>query len=457
MIKYRVEFINILGGIILTELDSLWEAIQNSFRQNTTQVTFDTLIAPAKAISLSQNQLTILMPTKVHQDFWRQNLDAKLRGYAQAELGYEIEPRYVLESEIQPHSVQQSSSNNPNFEEMDTPLNPHYNFNTFVVGEGNKMAHAAAYAVAESPGSLYNPLFIYGGVGLGKTHLMEAIGNHMLQTNPQAKVKYITSEEFTNDFINSIQNKSMDAFRKEYRNLDLLLIDDIQFLATKEGTQLEFFYTFNALHDRKKQIVMTSDRMPNEIPELQDRLVSRFRWGLPVEITPPDLETRIAILRSKVNEDHINVGNDTLNYIAGQIDTNIRELEGALNQVQAFANLSGEPITPHLASQALKGIRQQQKTTISIAEIQKQVASFYNITQGDILGKKRVKQIVVPRQIAMYLSRELTDYSLPKIGNEFGGKDHTTVLHAIDKIEAALKKDTDLQKDIGKLKEHLHA
>ncbi|WP_373841533.1 chromosomal replication initiator protein DnaA [Limosilactobacillus sp.] len=441
----------------MTELDSLWEAIQNSFRQNTTQVTFDTLIAPAKAISLSQNQLTILMPTKVHQDFWRQNLDAKLRGYAQAELGYEIEPRYVLESEIQPHSVQQSSSNNPNFEEMDTPLNPHYNFNTFVVGEGNKMAHAAAYAVAESPGSLYNPLFIYGGVGLGKTHLMEAIGNHMLQTNPQAKVKYITSEEFTNDFINSIQNKSMDAFRKEYRNLDLLLIDDIQFLATKEGTQLEFFYTFNALHDRKKQIVMTSDRMPNEIPELQDRLVSRFRWGLPVEITPPDLETRIAILRSKVNEDHINVGNDTLNYIAGQIDTNIRELEGALNQVQAFANLSGEPITPHLASQALKGIRQQQKTTISIAEIQKQVASFYNITQGDILGKKRVKQIVVPRQIAMYLSRELTDYSLPKIGNEFGGKDHTTVLHAIDKIEAALKKDTDLQKDIGKLKEHLHA
>lgn len=249
----------------------------------------------------------------------------------------------------------------------------------------------------------------------------------------------------------------MEKFREEYRNLDLLLIDDIQFLATKEGTQLEFFYTFNALHDRKKQIVMTSDRIPNEIPELQDRLVSRFRWGLPVEITPPDLETRIAILRSKVEEDHIQIGNDTLNYIAGQIDTNIRELEGALNQVQAFANLSGEPITPHLASQALKGLRQKQQTTISIAEIQKQVASFYNITQSDILGKKRVKQIVVPRQIAMYLSRELTDFSLPKIGNEFGGKDHTTVLHAIDKIEAALKKDTDLQKDINNLKERLHS
>lgn len=439
----------------MTELDSLWEAIQNSFRQNTTKVTFDTLIAPAKAISLSQNQLTVLTPTQIHQEFWRKNLDAKLREYARAELGHDIEPRYVLKSEITP-TPDKNAAGIPNFE-MDTPLNPHYNFNTFVVGEGNKMAHAAAYAVAESPGGLYNPLFIYGGVGLGKTHLMEAIGNHMLQANPKAKVKYITSEEFTNDFINSIQSNSMEKFREEYRNLDLLLIDDIQFLATKEGTQLEFFYTFNALHDRKKQIVMTSDRIPNEIPELQDRLVSRFRWGLPVEITPPDLETRIAILRSKVEEDHIQIGNDTLNYIAGQIDTNIRELEGALNQVQAFANLSGEPITPHLASQALKGLRQKQQTTISIAEIQKQVASFYNITQSDILGKKRVKQIVVPRQIAMYLSRELTDFSLPKIGNEFGGKDHTTVLHAIDKIEAALKKDTDLQRDINNLKERLHS
>lgn len=439
----------------MTELDSLWEAIQNSFRQNTTKVTFDTLIAPAKAISLSQNQLTVLTPTQIHQEFWRKNLDAKLREYARAELGHDIEPRYVLKSEITPTS-DKNAAGIPTFE-MDTPLNPHYNFNTFVVGEGNKMAHAAAYAVAESPGGLYNPLFIYGGVGLGKTHLMEAIGNHMLQANPKAKVKYITSEEFTNDFINSIQSNSMEKFREEYRNLDLLLIDDIQFLATKEGTQLEFFYTFNALHDRKKQIVMTSDRIPNEIPELQDRLVSRFRWGLPVEITPPDLETRIAILRSKVEEDHIQIGNDTLNYIAGQIDTNIRELEGALNQVQAFANLSGEPITPHLASQALKGLRQKQQTTISIAEIQKQVASFYNITQSDILGKKRVKQIVVPRQIAMYLSRELTDFSLPKIGNEFGGKDHTTVLHAIDKIEAALKKDTDLQRDINNLKERLHS
>ena len=440
----------------MTELDSLWEAIQNSFRQDTTQVTFDTLIAPAKAISLSQNQLEIEVPTPVHRDFWRKNLNTQLKAFAQHELGRNIEPHYILEGEFTYTNKKTEDDPTPSFE-MDTPLNPHYNFGTFVVGEGNKMAHAAAFAVAESPGSLYNPLFIYGGVGLGKTHLMEAIGNHMLQVNPNSRVKYVTSEDFTNDYINAIRNNTTEQLREEYRNLDLLLIDDIQFLANKEGTQLEFFNTFNALHDRKKQIVMTSDRIPNEIPELQDRLVSRFRWGLTVEITPPDLETRIAILRSKVEEDHIDIGNDTLNYIAGQIDTNIRELEGALTKVQAFANLSGERITPSLASQALKGLHRIAKNEISIATIQKQVADFYNITQGDILGKKRVKQIVMPRQIAMYLSRELTDSSLPKIGNEFGGKDHTTVLHAIDKIEAELKKDTDLQNDITKLKAKLRS
>ena len=440
----------------MTELDSLWEAIQNSFRQDTTPVAFDTLIAPAKAISLSQNQLEIEVPTPVHRDFWRKNLNTQLKEFAQHELGRNIEPHYILEGEFTYTNKKTEDDPTPSFE-MDTPLNPHYNFGTFVVGEGNKMAHAAAFAVAESPGSLYNPLFIYGGVGLGKTHLMEAIGNHMLQVNPNSRVKYVTSEDFTNDYINAIRNNTTEQLREEYRNLDLLLIDDIQFLANKEGTQLEFFNTFNALHDRKKQIVMTSDRIPNEIPELQDRLVSRFRWGLTVEITPPDLETRIAILRSKVEEDHIDIGNDTLNYIAGQIDTNIRELEGALTKVQAFANLSGERITPSLASQALKGLHRVAKNEISIATIQKQVADFYNITQGDILGKKRVKQIVMPRQIAMYLSRELTDFSLPKIGNEFGGKDHTTVLHAIDKIEAELKKDTDLQNDITKLKAKLRS
>ena len=284
----------------MTELDSLWEAIQNSFRQDTTPVTFDTLIAPAKAISLSQNQLEIEVPTPVHRDFWRKNLNTQLKEFAQQKLGRNIEPHYILEGEFTYTNKKTEDDPTPSFE-MDTPLNPHYNFGTFVVGEGNKMAHAAAFAVAESPGSLYNPLFIYGGVGLGKTHLMEAIGNHMLQVNSNSRVKYVTSEDFTNDYINAIRNNTTEQLREEYRNLDLLLIDDIQFLANKEGTQLEFFNTFNALHDRKKQIVMTSDRIPNEIPELQDRLVSRFRWGLTVEITPPDLETRIA----KIGRAHV--------------------------------------------------------------------------------------------------------------------------------------------------------
>lgn len=435
----------------MTELDSLWEAIQNSFRQYTGQVTFDNFIAPAKPISLSQTRLEIELPTPMHRDFWNKNLTEKLKEYVQRELGRAVEPIYVLTGEQKSPKPQPSAVPTSNI-----PLNPYYNFETFVVGDGNKIAHAAALNAAERPGYM-NPLFIYGGVGLGKTHLMEAIGNYMLKINKNARVKYVTSEEFTNDFINSIQKRTTEQFREEYRNLDLLLIDDIQFLADKEGTQIEFFNTFNTLYDQQKQIVLTSDRMPREIPELQDRLVSRFMWGMPVEITPPDLETRIAILRSKVEEDHIDIGNDTLNYIAGQIDTNVRELEGALTKVQVYADLSNEIITPHLASRALKDFRHSAKRQITVDDIQKQVASFYNITQADIIGKKRVKQIVMPRQIAMYLTRELTDFSLPKIGKEFGGKDHTTVLHAIDKIEASIKDDSQLQQDIHKLKDQLNA
>ena len=342
----------------MTELDSLWEAIQNSFRQYTGQVTFDNFIAPAKPISLSQTRLEIELPTPMHRDFWNKNLTEKLKEYVQRELGRAVEPIYVLTGEQKSPKPQPTAVPTSNI-----PLNPYYNFETFVVGDGNKIAHAAALNAAERPGYM-NPLFIYGGVGLGKTHLMEAIGNYMLKINKNARVKYVTSEEFTNDFINSIQKRTTEQFREEYRNLDLLLIDDIQFLADKEGTQIEFFNTFNTLYDQQKQIVLTSDRMPREIPELQDRLVSRFMWGMPVEITPPDLETRIAILRSKVEEDHIDIGNDTLNYIAGQIDTNVRELEGALTKVQVYADLSNEIITPHLASRALKDFRHSAKRQV---------------------------------------------------------------------------------------------
>ena len=275
------------------------------------------------------------------------------------------------------------------------------------------MAHAAALVVAEDPGSIYNPLFFYGGVGLGKTHLMHAIGHQMLLKRPNAKIKYVSSENFTNDFITSIQKNKMEDFRNEYRNVDLLLVDDIQFLVNKEGTQEEFFNTFEELYRNNKQIVLTSDRLPNEIPTLPERLVSRFAWGLSVDITPPDLETRTAILRKKAEAERLEIPDDTLSYIAGQIDSNIRELEGALVRVQAFATMQNSDITTSLAAEAIKALKSSHGSTqVSILQIQEEVAKYYHIHINDLKGKKRVKGIVVPRQIAMFLSRELTDNSL---------------------------------------------
>jgi chromosomal replication initiator protein len=277
-----------------------------------------------------------------------------------------------------------------------------------------------------------------------------------LQINPGAKVKYVSSETFANDFINSIQNKKSEQFRQEYRNVDLLLVDDIQFFADKEGTQEEFFHTFNALYDDRKQIVLTSDRLPNEIPSLQERLVSRFAWGLSVDITPPDLETRIAILRKKAVAEGLEIPNDTLSYIAGQIDSNIRELEGALVRVQAYSAIQRSDITTSLAADALKSmIKVDKKQNVSIASIQQTVSKYYQISVADLKGKKRVRSIVLPRQIAMYLSRELTNSSLPKIGKEFGGKDHTTVIHAHEKIEKQLLEDTNLKEEVDQIKKTL--
>ena len=315
------------------------------------------------------------------------------------------------------------------------------------------MAHAAALVVSEEPGTIYNPLFFYGGVGLGKTHLMHAIGHQYLSINPDKNVKYVSSETFANDFISSIQNRTQEEFREKYRTVDLLLVDDIQFFADKEGTQEEFFHTFNALYDDRKQIVLTSDRLPNEIPKMQERLVSRFAWGLSVDITPPDLETRIAILRKKADAERLEIPNDTLSYIAGQIDSNIRELEGALVRVQAYATMQNLEITTSLAADALKSMIKDSDKELSIEQIQEDVADYYQITVDDLKGKRRVKTIVIPRQIAMYLARELTDASFPKIGAEFGGKDHTTVLHAHEKITKLMNEDPKMKREINELKE----
>ena len=317
------------------------------------------------------------------------------------------------------------------------------------------MAHAAALVVCERPGQLYNPLFFYGGVGLGKTHLMQAIGNQYKLLNPNARVKYVTSEAFTNEMITSLRTNTQQEFRDYYRNVDLLLVDDIQFFAEKEATQEEFFHTFNALFNNQKQIVLTSDRQPTEIKALQERLVSRFVSGLPVDITPPDLETRIAILSKKAEAVGIDIPTDTLSYIAGQIQSNVRELEGALVRVQAYSVTHGEDITTNLAAEALQNfIPGSKEKIVSVQDIQEAVARYYHISLEDLKGKKRTKSIVEPRQIAMYLARELTNSSLPKLGTEFG-KDHSTVLHAYDKINEEYKLQGDITKAVNDLKKKL--
>ncbi len=335
-------------------------------------------------------------------------------------------------------------------------LNPRYTFHTFVVGNSNRFAHAASLAVAEAPARAYNPLFLYGGVGLGKTHLMQAIGHYVLEHKNANKVVYVSSEKFTNDLINAIGKKSMGDFRNRYRNVDVLLIDDIQFVAGKESTQEEFFHTFNALYEADKQIIISSDRPPKEIPTLEERLRSRFEWGLITDIQPPDFETRIAILKRKADSEDLPVPADVLEFIADQIDSNIRELEGALNRVVAYANLNEEPIGLEICQQALQGlVRSTRPKSISIPAIQQQVCDFYGVKIHEMKGKKRTKTIAFPRQVAMYISRELTDASLPKIGEEFGNRDHTTVLHACDKIQKEIKRDPQLQSAIQEITEQL--
>ena len=442
----------------MVSLDALWNELKTTYQKDLSPASYNTWIETAQPRSLDQSQLVVEVPSKIHKEYWEKNLATKIVEVGYMLTGKEIIPRFVTGEEAEQEIIEEVQSPkipvaNPIKKAM---LNPKYTFDTFVIGKGNQMAHAAALVVAEDPGSIYNPLFFYGGVGLGKTHLMHAIGHQMLLSQPDAKVKYVSSETFANDFINSIQNKTAEEFRQEYRNVDLLLVDDIQFFAEKEATQEEFFHTFNALYNEGKQIVLTSDRLPNEIPKLQERLVSRFAWGLSVDITPPDLETRTAILRKKAAAERLEIHDDTLSYIAGQIDSNIRELEGALVRVQAFAAMNSEDISTSLAADALKTLKSGKgHPQLSILQIQEEVAKYYHIQLKDLKGKKRVKSIVVPRQIAMYLARELTDSSLPKIGAEFGGKDHTTVIHAHEKIQHLVDSSVSMQNEVSEIKNFL--
>ena len=449
------------------DIDKFWQHFNNEMRERFNEVAYNAWFKNTKPISYDKekHELKISVQNPVSKGYWEKNLSSQLIQSAYGYAGIELLPIFQVADTNSPErivtpeprriNIENKKPVNPGFMQ-NLQLNDKYTFDNFVQGEGNKLAAGAALAVADSPGSFYNPLFIFGGVGLGKTHLMQAIGHQMLAEKPDAKIVYIQSETFVNDFINSIKNKTQDEFREKYRTCDLLLVDDIQFFAKKEGIQEEFFHTFETLYNDQKQIVMTSDRLPTEIPDLSERLVSRFTWGLQVEITPPDLETRIAILQRKAESEGLTIDDNTLNYIASQVDTNIRELEGALVKVQAHATIEKEDINPSLAREALTDLKLVQKDRgLQISKIQEVVANYFQTSTEELKGKKRVRQIVVPRQIAMYLSRELTNASLPKIGQEFGGKDHTTVMHACDKIGKQIQTDTEIKAAVFDLKQML--
>lgn len=437
----------------------IWQQTLSIIQTKLSKPSFDTWFKATKPVSVSEREVVISAPTTFAVE-WLESRYTKLVASTILEVtGQKLDVSFVIEEnkpaeQLPPPAqpVQAAVVEEP----VSNMLNPKYTFDTFVIGSGNRFAHAASLAVAEAPARAYNPLFLYGGVGLGKTHLMHAIGHYILEHSPSSKVVYISSEKFTNEFINSIRDNRAESFRNKYRNIDILLIDDIQFLAGKESTQEEFFHTFNALHEERKQIIISSDRPPKEIPTLEDRLRSRFEWGLITDIQPPDLETRIAILRKKARAENLDIPNEAMVYIANQIDTNIRELEGALIRVVAYSSLINQDVTTHLAAEALKDIIPSSRPKIiTIQDIQQKVGEYYNLRLEDFKARKRTKAIAFPRQIAMYLSRELTDYSLPKIGEAFGGRDHTTVIHAHEKITQQIQTDQELFKVINNITEKI--
>lgn len=335
-------------------------------------------------------------------------------------------------------------------------INSQYTFETFVIGQNNELAHAASTAVAKNPGSQYNPLFIYGGVGLGKTHLMHAVGNKLLASNPSLKILYVTSEKFTNDYIASISHKRIDEFKKQYRNVDMLLIDDIQFIAGKEQTQEEFFHTFNELRDKGKQIILTADRLPKDIPSIEGRLVSRFEWGMVADIGAPNLETRIAILQTKLSKKGVEVSKEVIEFIAENIVNNIRELEGALNKLLIYQQIENKPLTLDQAKTILASIVNAKKKAVTLSKIAESVANFYSITMEDLLKQSRRKEYVKPRQTAMYIARKELGSSFPSIGEFFGGRDHTTVMHGVEKVEKAVDANDGIKQEVELILEKIY-
>ena len=444
------------------EGEEIWQAVLSGLEKTINKQSFDTWFKPANFLHATEDLIEIGVPNRFCLDWINEHylslITEILKGVASGKVGIKFLVVGGPEGESATISSSQETApaeTKPADGTLQSPpagtdtLNPKYTFENFVVGENNHFAQAACLAVAEAPAEAYNPLFIYGKVGLGKTHLLQAIGHFIKKGDPAIKVRYISSEKFTNEMINAIRDDKMEKFRMAYRTVDVLLIDDIQFLINKERTQEEFFHTFNDLYEARRQVVISSDRPPKEMVPLEERLRSRFDWGLIVDIQPPDLETRIAILKKKVESEGINIPEEVVYYIANKVKLNIRELEGALTKILAYSSLMKKDITLNLAREILKEILSQEKESeVSIEAVQKMVAKAFNIRYEDMKIKKRNREIVFPRQVAMYLCRELTDYSLPEIGKEFGKRDHTTVIHAYNKVQEKIKVDIELYNKI---------
>ena len=424
-----------------------WQQVLDIVEKKVNQQSYNTWFKPTQLIKYDDKALYVRVPNAFFQDWLNDHINVVLEAAKIAGLG-DISVIYITEkapTELPPDAPSQGRLD---FDSIDNTLNPKYTFDTFVVGSSNQFAHAAALAVGEKPSKAYNPLFLYGGVGLGKTHLMHAIGQMIKLNNKPLRLSYISSEKFTNELINAIRYDKLLSFRERYRNNDVLLIDDIQFIAGKERTQEEFFHTFNSLYDNHKQIIISADCPPREIPTLEERLHSRFEWGLIADIQPPDLETKVAIIKKKAERQNITVPDNVALYIASKIRSNIRELEGALVRLIAYCSLKGSDITLPMAQETLHDILGPGDRAVTIEMIQKTIADHFKMRVQELKSKNNSKSVAVPRQICMYLCKKLTGASLPQIGREFGDKHHTTVLHSVNKIEELRHRDKDLNKQI---------
>ena len=436
--------------------ETLWRDTIKVLENKLDKVAIQSWFSTTKVNSFDGINLVIQVQSPLALNFIKKNFQELIDKTIRTFTPEPIATSFIILEDTHPNKTTQHIDGYSDFP-YQTPFNPRYTFETFVIGDRNRFAHAASVAVAERPAYQYNPFFVYGGVGLGKTHLMHAIGQRALEINPAARVVYITSETFVREFVTALQTHRVDEFRNKYRTVDILLIDDIQFISGKESTQEEFFHTFNSLHAERKQIVITSDRQPKDIPDLEDRLRSRFSGGLLTDIKPPEFETRVAILRRKARGEGLEIPEEALYFIASKIETNVRELEGALIRVIAYSSMMNQDIDEQLAEEALVDIvpAMAAKRPLTILDIQKVVCSHYHIKLEDMKGRSRQRDIAFPRQVAMWLSRELTGLSLPKIGNEFGGRDHTTVIHAYDKISRDAQNDQHLHQIIKHLEETL--